>query len=367
MHGIKFFWIFCCVVLCGINSILSLLLIYRYIGWSPELDNWWPATSKEFTFTNNSNKPLFTKFIDKRQKENVCCQLNMTVDEVLVATSMCNRALQHNRSTCKCGRLLICRVVVVTGLWDSQYHKSLAFLASVKTHLPYSPIMVFDVGLNLTNWNSLASLCNVLPMKLDVQKYPNHVKDSTIQAWKPIIINMTRELLPSRHYEILLLCDHTCLFRGHIRAKLHFLAHHPIIPGQFSNYTFVSSMHDDMKSYLGLNESRKHYSSIRVFLSVNGILWLNDETTNYVLAPWLDCALHKQCIAPSDVKDQRCDILSLYSADGTYGGCHKFSDAAYNGVLTREYGIKYIHRLSYMTLKGLGGVYEDFNNTPMQC
>jgi len=316
-----------------------------------------------------STKPPLKNIIDKRQK-NICCQLigDMTVDEVLVATSMCNVALPYKSKKCKCGQLLLCKVVVVTALWDSNYYSSQSFFASIRTHLPYTPIVVFDVGLSQIHRNVLASLCNVVPRKLDIRKYPEHVKDLTTQAWKPIIIKETKEFLPS-DYEIVLLCDDTCQFHSHIRSKLHYLAHHPVIPGQFNNHTFISGMHDGMKSYLGLNESREYYSSIRVVLSANGVLWLNKETTKYVLEPWLDCVLHKQCVEPSGVKAQRCNRLSLSSTIGTYGGCHKFTEAAYNGVLIRAYGIRYTRYLSSRRLTGLGSVSDgvDFTATDRDC
>ena len=268
--------------------------------------------------------------------EDPCCTefKNISVSIILEATAKCTQPLFVRSVICKCGRVLTCKVIVLTAMSDNHFRESLDFLASVQIHLPLTPIIAYDLGLNTSNRKSLASFCNVRVKTFEFDKYPEYVRDLMTHAWKPIIINQT---LP-KDYEIILWCDTSCRLHGPVAPKLHYLVHQPIIPGPQGDHPFITTLHNGMMHYLQMKYSRRHYSSIGMCLQVDGILWFNKDLREHLLKPWLDCAMHKECIAPNGAKAHPCNQTLLHRHQGKYADCHRFDQAAYNAILTREYG-----------------------------
>ncbi len=277
-----------------------------------------------------------------------CCSLvkDKSVADIFRITSMCSTYLGSGNKICKCGELLSCKVVVVTALSGLQYEESLTFLGSTQFYLPNTPIIVHDLGLSPINRESMASFCNVHVRDFKFDKYPPHVKNLTTNAWKPIII---AEM--SKIYEVVLWCDSKCRVKKPLWTKLHYLTHYPIIPVFQKDYPFINTLHENTKEYLGLTQSRSQYSSISISLRSEGILWLNEELRKHLLLPWLDCALHVECIAPNGSIDP-CSNSPLVM-NGDHADCHGFDQAAYNAILTREYGMKFIDYISTKKLIGL--------------
>ena len=275
--------------------------------------------------------------------EDPCCTefKNMSVSNILEATAKCTQLLFIGSMRCKCGRILTCKVIVLTAMSDNHFRESLDFLSSVQIHLPFTPIIAYDLGLNTNNRKSLASFCNVYVKTFKFDKYPEYVRDLKTYAWKPIIINQT---LP-KDYEIILWCDTSCRLHGPIGPKLHYLVHQPIIPGPQGGHPFITALHNGMMHYLQMKHSRKHYGSIGICLQVDGILWFNEDLREHLLKPWLDCAMHKECIAPDGAKAHPCNQTLLHGHQGKYADCHRFDQAAYNAILTREYGQWYTRTL----------------------
>ena len=54
------------------------------------------------------------------------------------------------------------------------------------------------------------------------------------------------------------------------------------------------------------------------------------------IEPWLDCALHVECIAPKGSKGWPCG--HIINHDGHYIGCHRYDQSALNLILAREFG-----------------------------
>ncbi len=263
-----------------------------------------------------------------------CCvhSKNLTVQDILAVTVRCSKQYR----SCTCQYLLFCKVVVLTALSDNHYREALDFIGSAQRYLPHRPIIVYDLGLNSTNLKSLKSFCNVYIKPFKFEEYPEHVKNLKTYAWKPLIIN---ETLPEG-YEIILWCDSSCRFSGYIMKNLHYLTDKPIIPGPQGGHPFITAVHEGMKDYLGLKSTRRQYSSIDISLQVVGILWFNRNLREHFLNYWVDCALHRECIAPLGARAHPCNG-SLYGKLGTYANCHRFDQSAYNAILTREYGMQY--------------------------
>ena len=75
------------------------------------------------------------------------------------------------------------------------------------------------------------------------------------------------------------------------------------------------------------------------------LMWANDMMKN---DPWVDCALHKECIAPSGSNLLTC--RGEAPKDGHYIGCHRYDQSALNLVLAREFGLDYYSKGSNRSL-----------------
>jgi len=79
-------------------------------------------------------------------------------------------------------------------------------IASVPVHMPKTPIIVYNLGLNSINKLKLSSYYNVEVKDFSFDKYPEHVKSLGIYAWKSLIINEMQQL----NLPIILRCDASC-------------------------------------------------------------------------------------------------------------------------------------------------------------
>ena len=116
----------------------------------------------------------------------------------------------------------------------------------------------------------------------------------------------------------------------------------PFLPG--SLYRDVASMniirttHDGMLQYLNITQSREELDAFGLVESGLWAVWVNDLTVSKILEPWVDCALHKECIAPEGSR-LFCWGVKRHDAKGAYRGCHRYDQSALNMILLREFGL----------------------------
>ena len=58
------------------------------------------------------------------------------------------------------------------------------------------------------------------------------------------------------------------------------------------------------------------------------------------IEPWLDCALHVECVAPGGAKLGPCVNITH---DGHYVGCHRYDQSALGLILAREFGKDFVN------------------------
>ena len=63
-------------------------------------------------------------------------------------------------------------------------------------------------------------------------------------------------------------------------------------------------------------------------------MWANSVMKEKLIEPWLDCAVHKRCIAPGGTRVRPCQFTSRH--EGQYIGCHRYDQSALNVILTHE-------------------------------
>ena len=61
-------------------------------------------------------------------------------------------------------------------------------------------------------------------------------------------------------------------------------------------------------------------------------------TVSKILEPWVDCVLHKECIAPEGA-ELTCNKTNGLNAKVVYSGCHRYDQSAHNMILVREFGL----------------------------
>ena len=116
----------------------------------------------------------------------------------------------------------------------------------------------------------------------------------------------------------------------------------PFLPG--SLYRDVASMniirttHDGMLQYLNITQSREELDAFGLVEGGVWAMWVNDLTVSKILEPWVDCALHKECIAPEGAR-LFCWAVKRNDAKGAWRGCHRYDQSALNMILAREFGV----------------------------
>lgn len=271
-----------------------------------------------------------------------CCEATkeMKLKTFVEQSNNCqSRATLDGGLNCGCEEVMACKMVVVTAISDNHFVEAMDFLASVQTHMPTIPILVYNLGLTQANKDKLNSYCEVKVREFPFKKYPPHVTDLLKFSWKPLIINEV-----ASEYEVVMWCDASCRLRHPLFSLLPRLSSHPLIPGPTTVQPFITTVHDEMLKYLKLTQSRKVLASLGRSLQANAIImWINEDLQNRFLKYWVDCALHLECISPKGAKISPCILWR--QSQGVYSGCHRYDQAAYNAILTREYGMDFMREI----------------------
>ena len=275
--------------------------------------------------------------------QTVCCNESeaLTVQMLFEKSDNCSKKVDLKSVQCNCESLMICKFMVVSAISDNHFEEATDFIASVQAYMPKSPIIVYNLGLSEKNKKILSSYCDVKVRDFNFSVYPKHVQNLHTYAWKPIIIN---EMYKEGNGRVILWGDASCRVRRSITPLLPRFSNFPIIPGVSDGHFFISTTHDGMMKYLRLNKTRKEYASIGNSLQANIImLWLNQTLQERFLKFWVDCALHEQCIAPKGASLWNCNWKQMRI--GEYA-CHRYDQAAYNAILTREFGFDFMKEMA---------------------
>ena len=272
-----------------------------------------------------------------------CCleSQQMTLENIRESTSQCSEAVNFSSFQCDCEMLIACKLKVVSAVSDNHFEEITDMIASVQTHMPDTPILVYNLGLTEGNARNLSSYCNVQVRHFNFSSYPVHVQSLYRCAWKPLIIN---ELYEQRTSEVILWCDASCRLLRSVKPLLQQFFWFPIIPGSSDSHPFISTTHDGMMKYLHLNKTRLEYVSIGDSLQAGlNLYWFTKTLQEKFLRFWVDCALHKECIEPRGARLNPCNWKSMKS--GAYA-CHRYDQAAFNAILTREFGLEFMKELA---------------------
>ena len=259
--------------------------------------------------------------------ENICPSFGSKVKLVSV--------LGQESTNCTCINFLYCRLVVVTAFSSNHFEEAQDLIASVQANLPYTRLIVYDLGLTVGNKTRLSKYCNVEIYPIDFSKYPPHAKHINKYAWKPII---TSEI--SKQYEVVIYGDASLrILHPVLESIIPLLLDFPFVSGPMSGEPIPRLTHDSTLRYLGLEMSRKEAANeLDMTLQAIYSAWFTEVIRENWLKRWLDCALHEECIAPTGTDPFNCNIDLLHRGGGEYIGCHRFDQSALNIILYQEFG-----------------------------
>ena len=227
------------------------------------------------------------------------------------------------------------RLICVTAFSDNHFHEAKDMIAGLQTCLPDKKIIVYDLGLNFRHRKEVSSYCNVelrsFPF-IDYQ-HQSHVKNLYTFAWKPIIA-----ILMSLEYEVIMYGDTSVRMKScNITSALAYLFEFPFLDIHPNGFHAIEFTHDGMIKYLHYPRDRKDISAIGTLQGGCWLMWANTAMQQRLIDPWLDCALHEECIAPKGAKLWPCNFTKNH--DGHYVGCHRYDQSALNLILAREFGL----------------------------
>ena len=243
------------------------------------------------------------------------------------------RGIDLTSTNCSCEDFLYCRLVVMTGISSNHFNEAQDMIGGIQSKLPYTRLIVYDLGLNDQERDQLATYCNVQVRPFNFSKYPPHTKRLETYAWKPILTAET-----SREYEVVLYGDASMrIINAEKLPSL--LLKFPYVAGRMDTHLITVMTHDSTLKYLKLNLSREMAAKImNGTVEANFCVWFTESIKEKWLKRWLDCALHKECIAPHGSSPYGCQSLHDPSGKGSYAGCHRFDQSALNVIMYQEFG-----------------------------
>ena len=228
------------------------------------------------------------------------------------------------------------RLVTVTAVSDNHFDESQTMLSSVERCLPHNKVILYDLGLKNENKRRIKELyknVQIQPFPFSDYKNHSHVKDLLTYAWKPIIIKKV-----SLEYDIIMYGDASMRMKEscNIKLALSRLLHFPFFAAVRYRYKAIEFTHDGMIEYLHFPNSRKDLADMYSIEATGFLMWANTIMKELLIEPWLDCALHRECIAPLGATLRPCIFTKNH--DGHYIGCHRYDQSALDIILARGFG-----------------------------
>ena len=177
------------------------------------------------------------------------------------------------------------------------------------------------------------------------ERYPEFVQRLGCYSWKPIIIGE----LSQAGYEVIFYGDASMrMLKPSIDVMIPLMLKFPLVPGILWSLPIVSLTHDGMLRYLKITLPRKELNKFGHFQVAVWAIWVNETAKTKLIRPWVDCAVHKECIAPNGSSNAPCNMeLQKKEGNGIYIGCHRYDQSALSMILIREFGIRIWKRLQY--------------------
>ena len=235
-------------------------------------------------------------------------------------------------------------MVIATSFSSNHFKEAKDMIASVQKCFPNKTIIVYDLGLKPDHKTEVSSYCNVELRPFPFDEYPPHVKQLHNFAWKPIIVKRL-----SQEYDVIMYGDTSLRTKScDITQALAHLFKFPLLSAYPISHRAIEFTPDGMIKYLGYPPSRKSIADIGSVQGGCWLMWANSIMREKLIEPWLDCALHQECIAPKGAVPSPCMFTKIH--DGRYINCHRYDQSALNMILLREFGLDAVKKASNTTI-----------------
>ena len=233
------------------------------------------------------------------------------------------------------------RLTIFTAISSNHFIEAQDMLSSFSKCFPEKKIILFDLGLTEAQRTNLSqrSYLDFRPFPFEEYKNVPYLKNLFMYGWKPLI---TQKI--SLESDVIMYSDASVrMISCNIRPALEHLLKFPIFPGNpAQHYKAIEFTHDGMMKYLEFPKTRKSIADVPTFQTGVWLILVNGDSRKKIIEPWVDCALHKECMAPEGSQRKPCNMTKKH--DGHYIGCHRYDQSAINLILAREYGPNFFSR-----------------------
>ena len=236
------------------------------------------------------------------------------------------------------------RMGILTAFSSNHFKEAKAMIASFQKCFPNKTIVVYDLGLKPHHKTEVRSYCNVELRPFPFDEYAPHVRKLFKYSWKPIITKIM-----SQEYDVIMYGDSSLRTKScDITEALAHLFKFPLLSAHPISHRAIEFTHDGMIKYLCYPPSRKSIADINSIEGSCWLMWANSIMREKLIEPWLDCALHQECMAPKGAVILPCRITEIH--DGRYVNCHRYDQSALNLILLREFGLDAVKKASNTTI-----------------
>ena len=232
------------------------------------------------------------------------------------------------------------RMVIATAFSSNHFEEAKSMIASVQKCLPGKKIIVYDLGLVRNQRKQVRRYCNVELRRFPFDKYKPYMKNLHYYSWKAVVVKKV-----SVEYDVIMYGDTSLkMISCNITKALAYLFEFPFLCTSPAGFRAIEFTHDGMIKYLGYPPTREFLAGVKSVQAGCWLMWANSAMREKVIEPWLDCSLHKECIAPIGSKLHPCHFLNVHN--GVYADCHRYDQSALNIILTREFGLDAVEKAS---------------------
>ena len=265
--------------------------------------------------------------------------INGNVTTESVATTLSHSSSINENVSIKSVADLYAHLVIATAFSSNHFEEGKGMIGSVQRCLPDKKIIVYDLGLNWSQRRELNSYCNVELRHFPFDNYEPFIKDLGYFSWKVVIAKIL-----SQEYNVIMYGDSSLrMISCNINKALAHLFKFPFLDARPLRYHTIEFTHDGMIQYLGYPPSRKFMARVKTVQAGCWLMWANSIMQEKLIEPWLDCALHVECIGPKGARHHPCNLADM-NHDGRYVGCHRYDQSALNLILTREFGLDAVNK-----------------------
>ena len=295
---------------------------------------------------------------DSEEALNRC---NITISDLLKCAPFSKPPSNVTVQGRTCEQVVNDKIVIAGAVSSNHLEEMKDMIASVQHFYPSLHIVIYNLGLTSVEIETLESYCNVHVRQFNFSKYPDFVRDLQFCAWKPLLVH---EL--SKEFDFIFYHDASIrLMKPVIDIVLPLMKEFPFVPGSAvikKSAAIIGMTHDGMLQYLNITQSREELDN-NFGLVQAGVwgMWINDLTVSKILEPWVDCALHKECLAPEGAIYD-CKGHDRGATGGRYRGCHRYDQSALNMILVREFGLSVWDSFHIKEMKGAWKVKRNATN-----